>query len=160
WLLAAAVPILLWIAFGKELISTVAFGHPMSEVFERYETIPAAFLRAASEIGITVVESLGSVNLLDLYPRFGVDHLLSVFRQIPTSHSWLGTLPVRIVRISTTAFDTADAEDIPPGLLGQMWMDFRVFGPIMWGLLMGLQMSLVEHVFAQTIRTRQAVALF
>jgi hypothetical protein len=160
WLLAAAIPILLWIAFGKELISTVAFGLPLSEVAERYETIPAAFLRAASEIGITVVESLGSISLLDLPPRFGVDHLLSVFRQIPTSHFWLGTLPVRIVRLSTAAFDTADAEDIPPGLLGQMWMDFRVFGPIVWGLLMGLQMSLVQFVFAQTIRTRQAVALF
>jgi hypothetical protein len=160
WLLVTAIPILLWIAFGKELLGTVAFDRPFSEVTERYESIPAAFLRAASEIGITMVESLGSINLLDLPPRFGVDHLLSVLRQIPTSHFWLGDLPVRIVRISTAAFDTPDAEDIPPGLFGQMWMDFRVFGPIVWGLIMGLQMSLVQYVLAQTIRTRQAVALF
>src|SRR5882762_1298853 len=160
WVLAAAVPILLWIAFGKELIGSVAFGGTLSDVVGRYETASASFLRAASEIGITVVESLGSINLLDLPPRFGVDHLLSVLRQIPTSHSWLGILPVRIVRLSTTAFATPDADDIPPGLFGQMWMDFRVFGPIVWGLIMGLQMSLVQCAFAQTVRTRQAVALF
>jgi hypothetical protein len=160
WLLAAAIPILLWIAFGKELIGTVAFDRPLSEVAERYETFSASFLRTATEIGVTVVESLGSINLLDLPPRLGVDHLLSPLRQIPTSHYWLGILPERIVRLSTAAFSTPDAEDIPPGLFGQMWMDFRVFGPIVWGLMMGLQMSLVQYVFARTIRTREAVALF
>jgi hypothetical protein len=159
WLLAAAIPLLMWIAFGKELIGIVAFGGTLSDVTERYETISASFLRAASEIGITVVESLGSISLLDLPPRFGVDHLLSVLRQIPTSHSWLGDLPARMVRLSTEAFATPYDEDIPPGLLGQMWMDFRVLGPIVWAFMLSLQMSIVQHVFAQTVRTRQAVAL-
>lgn len=160
WLLAAAIPILLWIAFGKELIGVLAFDRTLGNVAERYETFSASFLRAASEIGITVVESLGSINLLDLPTRFGVDHLLSPLRQIPTSHYWLGILPERIVRLSTAAFSTPEAEDIPPGLFGQMWMDFRVFGPIVWGLIMGVQMSLVQYAFVRTIRTKQAVALF
>ena len=160
WLLAAAIPVVLWIAFGKELLGILAFGRSLSDVAERYDTVAAAFLRAATDIGITVVESLGSINLLALPPRFGIDHLLSALRQIPTHHYWLGTLPVRIVRLSTEAFSTPDAEDIPPGLFGQMWMDFRVFGPIAWGLMLGAQMSLVQHLFVQTIRTRQAVALF
>jgi hypothetical protein len=160
WLLAAAIPMLLWIAFGKELIGVVAFDRTLTDVAERYESFSASFLRAASEIGITVVESLGSINLLDLPTRFGVDHLLSPLRQIPTSHYWLGILPDRIVRLSTEAFSTPDAEDIPPGLLGQMWLDFRVFGPIVWGLLMGVQMSIVQYAFAQTVRTRVAIGLF
>jgi len=160
WLLAAAIPMLLWIAFGKELIGVVAFDRTLTDVAERYESFSASFLRAASEIGITVVESLGSINLLDLPTRFGVDHLLSPLRQIPTSHYWLGILPDRIVRLSTEAFSTPEAEDIPPGLLGQMWLDFRVFGPIVWGLLMGVQMSVVQYAFAQTIRTRVAMGLF
>jgi len=160
WLLAAAIPVLLWIAFGKELIGSVAFGGTLGDVAGRYETLSASLLRTASEIGLTIVESLGSINLLDLPPRFGVDHLLSVLREIPTSHRWLGILPTRIVRLSTAAFAAPYDEDIPPGLFGQMWMDFRVFGPIVWGLILSLQMSVVQHVFARTIRTRQAVALF
>jgi hypothetical protein len=97
--------------------------------------------------------------LLDLPPRFGVDHLLSALRIIPTAHRWLGELPVRMVRLSTEAFATPHDEDIPPGLFGQMWLDFRAFGPVLWAFVLSLQMSIVQHVFAQTIRTRQAVAL-
>lgn len=160
WLLAAGVPLLVWVAFGKELLGLVAFGGHLSDVAERYETVPATLLRAAAEIGITIVESLGSINLLDLPPRFGVDHLLSVLRSIPTEHYWLGILPPRIVRASTEVFASQADEDIPPGLFGQMWIDFRVFGPIVWALIMSLQMSIVQRVFARTIRTRQAVALF
>ncbi len=160
WLLAGAIPILLWIAFGKELIGTLAYGRTLGDVVGRYETVSASFLRAASEIGLTIVESLGSINMLDLPPRFGVDHLLSVLRQIPTSHYWLGILPTRIVRLSTEAFASAHDEDIPPGVFGQMWMDFRVLGPIVWGLMLSAPMSIVQYAFAQTIRTRQAAAIF
>jgi hypothetical protein len=160
WLLAGAIPILIWIAFGKELFALVAFHRTLGDVLGRYETVAASFLRAASEIGLTIVESLGSMNLLQLPPRFGVDHFLSVLREIPTGHRWLGDLPPRIVRLSTEAFATPHDEDIPPGLFGQMWMDFRIFGPVLWGLLFGVQMSIVQRLFARTIRTRQAAALF
>ena len=68
-------------------------------------------------------------------------------------------MSVRVVRLSTEAFATPHDEDIPPGLFGQMWMDFRVFGPVEWALLLRLQMSIVPHVFAQTIRIRQAVGV-
>jgi hypothetical protein len=161
WLLVAVIPILIWIAFGKEIFGLVAFhGTTTADVVGRYETIAASFLRAASDIGLTIVESLGSINLLHLPPRFGVDHLLSMLREIPTGHRWLGELPPRIVRLSTEAFATAADEDIPPGLFGQMWLDFRIFGPLVWGLLLGVQMSIVQHFFARTVRSKQAVALF
>lgn len=160
WLLAAAIPIVVWVAFGKELIGIIAYHRTFGEVVGRYETIAASLLRAASEIGLTIVESLGTISLLDLPPRFGVDHLLSVLRMIPTAHRWLGDLPPRIVRISTEAFAASYDEDIPPGLFGQMWLDFRIFGPLVWGMMLSVQMSLVQHVFARTIRTRQAAGLF
>ena len=160
WLLAVVIPLVLWIAFGKELIGIWAFNGTLADVTGRYETLSAAFLRAASDIGITVVESLGSISLLDIPPRFGVDHLLSVFRTIPTGHIWLGTMPERIVRLSTAAFASPQDEDIPPGLFGQMWMDFRVFGPVVWALGMSVQMSVLQHFYSLTVRTRQAVALF
>ena len=161
WLLAGAIPILVWIAFGKELIGIIAYNRTLNDVAGRYETVAASLLRAASEIGFTIVESLGTINLLDyLPPRFGVDHLLSVLRMIPTAHRWLGDLPPRIVRLSTEAFAAPYDEDIPPGLFGQMWLDFRIFGPLVWGLMLSVQMSIVQHVFSRTIRTRQAAALF
>ena len=161
WLLAGAIPLLVWIAFGKELIGVIAFHRTFSEVTGRYDTVAASLLRAASEIGFTIVESLGTISLLDyLSPRFGVDHLLSVLRVIPTAHHWLGDLPPRIVRLSTEAFETSYDTDIAPGLFGQMWLDFRIFGPVVWGLMLSVQMSFVQHLFARTIRTRQAAALF
>jgi len=159
WLLLGAIPIVVWIAFGKELIGSIAYHRTFIDVAERYETVAASLLRAASEIGFTIVESLGTINLLDLPPRFGVDHVLSVLRAIPTGHRWLGELPPRIVRLSTEAFGTPHDQDIPPGLFGQMWMDFRIFGPLVWGLGLGVQVSIVQHVFARTIRTKQAMAL-
>lgn len=160
WLVAAAIPILVWIAFGKELIGFLAYQRTLTDVAGRYDTVAASLLRAASEIGLTIVESLGTINLLDLAPRFGVDHLLSMLREIPTNHRWLGDLPPRIVRLSTEAFATPHDEDIPPGLFGQMWLDLRIFGPVLWGLLLGVQMSIVQRLCARTIRSRQAAALF
>jgi hypothetical protein len=160
-LLAAALPVVFWVAFGKEIFSAIAFGGTVGEVTSRYESMATGALRAATEIGITVVESLGSINLLDLAPRYGVDHLLSVLRRIPVG--WFGgdlELPKRIVRVSTEAFASPDDQDIPPGLFGQMWLDFRVFGPIVWAFVLSLQVSLVQRVFALTVRTRQATAAF
>lgn len=160
WLVGASIPILVLIAFGKELLGVIGFGASLADVTDRYDTIAATLLRAASDIGITVVESLGTINLLDLPARYGVDHLLSVFRQIPTSHAWLGELPVRVVRLSTAAFAGPDDEDIPPGLFGQMWLDFRVLGPIAWAFALSVQMCILQFLYSRTIRTRQATALF
>lgn len=161
WVLAAATPVLIWVGFGKEIFSAIASGGTFENVAERYSTVAGAFLRTGSDVGITVVESLGSVSLLDLGPRFGVDHLLSFLRRIPVS--WFGgefDLPTRIVRLSTEAFATSEDQDIPPGLFGQMWLDWGVFGPVIWALILAFQMSLVQRVFAATIITRQAAAVF
>jgi hypothetical protein len=160
-ILVGSIPVLLLVAFGKEALSVVAYGGTGDEISARYGTVASALLRTASEVGITVLESIGSVNLMDLAPRFGVDHLLSVLRRIPAG--WFGLdlgLPIRVVRLSTQAFASADDQDIPPGLFGQMWLDFRVFGPIVWALVLATQMSVLQRIFALTVRTRQATAAF
>lgn len=161
WLVAASVPVLVWVGFGKEILSTIASGGALEAVGDRYANIAGAVIRTASEVGWTLTESWGSINLLDLDPRFGVDHLLSFLRVIPFRwFGWDPGLPTRIVRLSTSAFATPEASDIPPGLFGQMWLDFGVFGPIFWGLIMALQVSIVQRVFSLTIVTRQAAAVF
>lgn len=159
--IATAIPILVWVAFGKEILGHIAYGYDVSEVTGRYYTFTSAALRTASEVGITLVESCGSISLLDLYPRLGVDHLLSVLRRVPVA--WFGwdlDLPKPIVRVSTEAFSTSNDSDIPPGLFGQMWLDFRIFGPVIWAFVLSLELSIVQRVFALTIPTRQALAVF
>jgi hypothetical protein len=159
-ILAISIPILALIMFGKEIFATVAFGGAIEGVAGRYDSIASAILRASTEQGLTIVESLGTLTFLDEHLRLGVDHLLSIAQRFP--HRLLGfdiEYPKRIVRISTEAFSSVDAQDIPPGLVGQMWLDFRVLGPVIWGLAFGLQLSIAQFLFARSERSLQASAL-
>lgn len=161
--LAISIPILLLVAYGKEAFSAVAYQGSVEEVATRYESPAAGILRTASDTGITVVESLGTINLLDLPPRFGVDHVLSIFHGAPISwfFHWAkqdDVLPTRVVRLSTDAFSGPDAQDIPPGLFGQMWLDFRVIGPVVWAFAFAAQLWLLQRLLRAVIRTRQAMA--
>lgn len=159
-LVVAAAPIILWVAYGKEILAVLAFGGTSDDVVGRYQTIASGVLRAGSDVGITVAESLGTINLMDLDLRYGIDHLLSIVRRIPAR--WFGMsidLPPRVVRLATSVFAGVDEEDVPPGLLGQMWLDFGVFGPVVWGLFLGLQMSVVRRIYAGLRRSLEACAV-
>jgi hypothetical protein len=160
-LLATAVPVIALIAYGKEFFSEIAAGGSLGVVSQRYDTLADLILRSSSDMGLTIVESMGSINLLDLPPRFGIDHLMSMLPRIYSSSLHLGLdLPPRIVRLSTEAFGSPSDQDIPPGLFGQMWLDFRAFGPVAWATVLGLQVSVVQRIFAMTVQTRQAAAVF
>lgn len=160
-LVALAVPVIAWIAYGKEVFSQITIGGSLGALSERYDTLASLILRASSDMGLTILESVGTVNLLDLPPRFGIDHLMSILPRIYVSSLRLGLdLPPRIVRLSTEAFGSPSDQDIPPGLFGQMWLDFRALGPIAWAIILGLEVSLVQRVFVSTVRTRQAAAVF
>lgn len=164
FVLAASIPILLCVAFGKEALSAVAFGGSVDDVLGHYQTVAAVYLRAASEMGITLVESIGTINLLHMPPRFGVDHVLSIMRGSPLGWflHWLGQdrwMPTRIVRLSTEALATSADQDVPPGLIGQMWLDFQLVGPIVWAFGFAVQLCIVQWVFSWAIRTREAIAV-
>jgi hypothetical protein len=106
------------------------------------------------------VESLGTFTYLDESWRLGIDHLMSIAAKFP--YRILGfedDFPKRMVRISTEAFSTPENQDIPPGLLGQMWLDFRVLGAIVWGLFLGAQVSVVQFLFERCKRSLQSSAL-
>lgn len=163
FILAASIPILLWVAYGKDALSAVAYGGSVEVVVGRYDTFAQAILRAASDIGITLVESVGTIGLLHIPPRFGVDHLLSIVNGAPIGWflHWAGQddgMPQRVVRLSTQAFARSDWDDIPPGLFGQMWLDFRLLGPIIWAFGFALQLSIVQLVFSWVVRTQAASA--
>jgi hypothetical protein len=161
WIAMAAVPLVLIVAFGKNALAAVAYGGTIEDVAGSYESWVSALLRAAADIGITVVESLGTLQFLDIGPRLGMDHLVSMAQMFPEKSLGIDFgFPERIVRISTEAFDDANAQDIPPGLLGQMWLDFGMLGPAVWGLLFGLQVSMVQFVFERAQRSRQSAAVF
>ena len=66
----------------------------------------------------------------------------------------------RIVRISTETFADEWTVDMPPGLFGQMWLDFRVFGPLIWGLAFGLQIGILQYAWQRMRPSRQSAAVF
>jgi hypothetical protein len=161
WILAAALPLVFWVAFGKNLIAAVAYGGSVDTVAAMYQSWQSAVIRAASDVGITVVESAGTVELIDLPPRLGGDHVLSMMKIFPERTLGLEVdYPERIVRISTAALDSPDAADLPPGLMGQMWLDFRLAGPLLWGIAFGLQISVIQWFFERTRCSRQSSAFF
>ncbi len=104
---------------------------------------------AAGEYGVSYLESIGTLGYYGGGPRFGVDHAYSVLRMIP-----LGMMgfekpwPERIVRIST-AYQSGDLwiQDIPPGYLGQCWIDFPFIGFLFMPLLHGACFAFVERGF-------------
>jgi len=161
YVVAAAGPMILWIAFGKDLISAIAYGGTVERALGVYESLPSALLRSSSDIGITVVESIGTISLIDVPPRWGMDHLLSLAQRFPEGLLGLDIdWPERMVRISTRVFVGENHQDVPPGLMGQMWLDFRVFGPVVWGLLFGLQVGLVQQFWTRTVKTVQSAVVF
>jgi len=152
------MPILI---YGKTVLYSISVNRDLADTLAAIKSTDArsSILMGFSYLGISLDSSWATFLFLDLPPRFGVDHWLSVMRRIP-----LGTLgfskdsilPERIVRISTRAFAGADAEDIPPGLLGQMWMDFRIFGPVIWGLGFGAILRYMQKHFDGKQRTLQS----
>lgn len=161
WVVVAALPLIAWVAFGKNLLAALAYDGTLEAVASTYGSWKNAAVRAASDIGITVVESLGTLQFIDLPPRLGLDHVLSMIKIFP--ERMLGfdvEYPERIVRISTEALDGPNELDLPPGLLGQMWLDFRLAGPLIWGLVFGLQISVLQWAFRNIRCTRQSSAVF
>ena len=153
------------IVFGKTFLARLAVVDPnsmnFSDIFSK--DFYSSFLSGMSDIGLSLVESWATLLYLDMPFRFGVDHVLSMAQRIPVGFmfgwdkSWL---PERIVRISTEKFWGAFEQDIPPGLIGQMWLDFGYLGPIVWGLAFGLQIGFAQILFNKFVRTYEVTVLF
>ncbi len=144
---------------GKQLLSYLA-----SDVQE--VVLPARgplknSIYIASDIGITVTESLGSVALIDLPPRLGADHLWSVLRRFPEGAlGFEDPFPERIVRHTTAVFMSEDDQDIPPGWMGMMWLDFRWLGPLIYGLIFGAGLGIIERARRRCVVDFQSSAVF
>ena len=148
WLMPLTFLLAPVIMFGERIASAFTFrgGSSISSILEAptKEDIVILF----GDIGVSVVESWATILYLHIPWRFGIDHLLSVVRRFPEGFLGLSfDFPERVVRISTAAFVGPERQDIPPGLLGQMWLDAGVFGPILWGVAFGLQLSMLQYMF-------------
>jgi hypothetical protein len=155
---AAVLP---FIAFGEELFGALSYGGSLESVEHTYGSVTTGALRTSSEIGISVTESLGTVSMMDLPPRYGIDHLLSAARRVPEGILGIDIeFPERVVRISTETFANSWDVDVPPGLMGQMWLDFRVLGPVLWGLAFGVQVGVLQFAYKRTAKSLQAAATY
>lgn len=142
--------------FGKDFLAqivSVGSGDEMVSSFDR-SSYWLATLNGFSSLGITLNSSWSTFLYLDSMPmRFGMDHIVTVLRFLPMGSFGIdedALLPARIVRLSTAAFVGAEELDIPPGIIGQMWLDFGVLGPLLWGgafgwLLGWLQTKRVQY---------------
>ena len=157
---------LLWLGFGKDLIWPLPryLSGARAEVNLEYESPVVPILNGFSSLGISINSSWATLMFFDDPPiRFGLDHIISVARRLP-----LGVFGVdedqlygpRIVRISTETFVDGYALDIPPGLMGQMWLDFRILGPIVWGLVFGVLLRYVQVIFSRFDRTWTSCGIF
>lgn len=158
-LAVAGVPAVAWVAYGEVIIGALAMGHSPWQRIASADLAPAA-LYASAEAGVTVVESLGTVNLIDLPPRWGSDHLLSLLRRVPDQAMGVTIdFPERMVRVSTSTFGTANDLDIPPGFMGQMWLDFRALGPLLWGAAFGVVVGALTRLHRQLAPSRTNMAV-
>lgn len=154
--------IAVWVAYGKEFTGANAYGVDVQDVLLRYSSVPDFMLRFFADIGISQIESFAVLqNMGELpFPRFGIDHALSVLRRIPEGMIGLEiNWPERIVRITTRVFVSDDTADIPPGLLGQSWLDFPFIGAFFWGAIIGLQVRVINRWARQVSATRERAAL-
>lgn len=170
WLLGYVVvsfPLaLLWLGFGKDLLLQIPnfFSGDELNLKVGVQGFWLPVLNAFSSLGISLNSSWATFLFMgDVPPRFGVDHVLSALRFLP-----LGVFGVdedqlygpRIVRVSTEVFVDSHALDIPPGLIGQMWIDFRVFGPVIWGLFFGFGLRVVQVAFSGYRKTWASCGVF
>jgi hypothetical protein len=151
--------------YGKAVIFSIGAGGNFDGVLEAIKTtsVSDALLGGFTYLGITLVSSWATFMFLDTPFRYGADHILSMLTRIP-----LGSLgfdkdaifPERIVRLSTRTFVDSNAQDIPPGLMGQMWLDCGILGPVIWGVIFAAALSFFQIRFDRKQKTPQAVAFF
>ncbi|MCD6732474.1 MAG: hypothetical protein LT103_02615 [Burkholderiaceae bacterium] len=147
------------VVFGKPFLNVIAGNRSSVDVDP--EALARYVLLFVSDVGISAVESLGTIAMIDVPLRFGIDHLFSILRRIPTGMMGLEPfLPERFVRYSTEVFLGPDALDVPPGFLGQMWIDFWAFGPVVYGLVIGPLLGCIETVRRGFVNDWPAAALF
>lgn len=124
----------------------------------------SSILQIMSDIGRTVTDSWATLLYLNLPPRYGLDHVLSLVRMFNGNTLGLNLdLPERIVQISTVAFRQTTwvpGSDEPPGLMGQMWLDFRAFGPVVWGVTFAFQLATLQRVYNRCRKTPEVVTLY
>ena len=151
--------------YGKSVIFAIGASGNFDGVLDAVKntSVPDALLSGFTYLGITLVTSWATFMFLDIPFRYGIDHILSILSRIPLGSLGFdkdAILPERIVRISTRTFVDSNAQDIPPGLMGQMWLDFGIVGPVIWGLIFGAALSFLQIRFNGKEKTPQAVAFF
>ena len=142
------------IGIGKQVLSDISRQRDIGGVTESEGVLPKSiFLRTTCEVGISVIESWATVMYVDIPRRFGIDHVLSVARRFPEGAIGLDIpFPERIVRLTTERFVGPDEQDIPPGLIGQTWLDFGFCGALIEGLAFGIFIGWVEGILRRLDR--------
>ncbi|MEL4254250.1 hypothetical protein AAEH95_03920 [Shewanella xiamenensis] len=140
------LPLSILVFFGKNLLSFFSGARSVAVVNDDFGFWQFV-LKVTCDVGITNVESFATFLYMTDYIRYGQDHVYSILQRVPDGTLGFDMgLPERIVRISTEIFTDKYQADIPPGFIGQMWLDFNVFGPVLYSASLSLLMFFVEFV--------------
>lgn len=157
---------IVWLGYGKELLWQIPqfLSGSTNEIYIDDQNFLNLLLGSLSSLGISLNSSWATLIFMSDSPiRFGIDHFLTVLRFLPLGSFGIDEYELygpRIVRVSTEAFVDSGALDIPPGLIGQMWIDFRFLGPIIWGLAFGFILRLTNFLFNKLIKTWVSCGFF
>jgi hypothetical protein len=151
--------------YGKAVIFSIGDTSNFNGVLDAVKTTSAsdALLSGFTYLGISLVASWATFMFLDIPLRYGIDHILSMLSRIPLGSLGFdkdAIMPERIVRIATRTFVDSSAQDIPPGLTGQMWLDFGIFGPVIWGMIFAAALYFLQTRFDARRKTPQSVVFF
>ncbi len=158
--LKVILPLSILIFWGKDLLSLFS-GARSTPVIDHDIAIWQFVIKVVCDIGITNVESFATLLYMNDYVRFGQDHLYSILQRIPDGMLGLDLgLPERIVRISTEIFSDKYQADIPPGFIGQMWLDFKGFGAIIYAVAFSISIFIIEFSRRQFVIDSVSCAVF
>lgn len=154
------LPLAFLIFAGKDFLSFISGARSQPFIDSKVELWPF-IIKVACDIGITNVESFATFLYMNDYIRFGQDHIYSILQRIPDGILGFDIgLPERIVRVSTEIFTDKNQADIPPGFIGQMWLDFRWFGPLIYSIVFSFFIFIIEYARRRIVVDAVSCAFF
>jgi hypothetical protein len=150
WLFITGLFFLPMIIYGKRILFLLGNSQALTldAISRGAEGFSGNVLLFVVNIGTSLIESWATFLYLDLPLRYGTDHILSVARRIPDGILGLDLdFPPRMVRLSTEAFLGPEWADVPPGFIGQMWLDFGFFGPTICAMAFISLLSLLQLIY-------------
>lgn len=149
--------------FGEEFMYVLGMGDngDYSNINLNVSFLSSIF-NICTEMGISVIESLGMIALYQDGYRYGFDTIIFIVSLVPERMIDLDfNLPDRFVRYTTYLLSgDINAADIPPGFIGYMWVNLGIIGVFIQSFIYGLIAGLITLVINPIKKYKIGVYLY